>query len=154
MHRIQPSKALPSNSAPSVLWKFFEQDVVQPLHQQFAGVLVEGCGKLPDAWNTSELILLPKPNKSLSTPAHLRPICLLLLQSKDTRCHSTLHALPPRSPLHEVSDRVSKGKQRILRSNAVLYRQDPRSNYPDKSVTGTTFRASALYRRVSPSEIL
>ena len=65
-----------------MLWKFCAHEVVQPLYQQFANALVAGCDKLPDAWNTSELILLPKPNKSLSTPAHLRPIAYYLFSRR------------------------------------------------------------------------
>ncbi|CAE7225147.1 Pol [Symbiodinium sp. CCMP2592] len=82
MRRIQPTKAMPSCSAPSMLWKFFGPDVVRPLCRQFAQILTKGCTALPEAWNISELILIPKPNKTLSTPAHLRPICLLPLQPK------------------------------------------------------------------------
>ncbi|CAE7739424.1 unnamed protein product, partial [Symbiodinium sp. CCMP2456] len=80
--RLQPSKAMPSNSAPAALWKHFGQDVLPLMERLFAQHLVAGCQALPDRWNQCDMALLPKPNKSLQSPAHLRPICLLSFQAK------------------------------------------------------------------------
>ena len=37
---------------------------------------------MPERWVTSELVLLPKPGKALTSPAQLRPINLLPMQAK------------------------------------------------------------------------
>ena len=74
------NKAVPSTSAR--LWKQFSQVTVPILEAQFAHSLRRGTSQVPEPWSINELILLPNPNKSLRTPAHLRPICLLPLQAK------------------------------------------------------------------------
>ncbi|CAE7633009.1 unnamed protein product [Symbiodinium sp. CCMP2592] len=82
LQRLRPGKVLPSSSAPAALWKFFSSEVVGVLHMQFEAHLSAGQASLPLQWNLSELVLLPKVGKTLRSPAHLRPICLLPLQAK------------------------------------------------------------------------
>ena len=82
MGRLRPGKAMPSTSAPAALWKLVCNEVVPFLATQFRQYLVRGARTMPPAWSLCELVLLPKPGKSLKTPAHLRPICLLPLQAK------------------------------------------------------------------------
>ncbi|CAE7801944.1 Crnkl1 [Symbiodinium sp. CCMP2592] len=82
LQRLRPGKVLPSSSAPAALWKFFAPEVVEVLHRQFQAHLSAGTTSLPLEWNLSELVLLPKAGKTLRSPAHLRPICLLPLQAK------------------------------------------------------------------------
>ncbi|CAE7330418.1 unnamed protein product, partial [Symbiodinium sp. CCMP2456] len=45
--RLQPSKAMPSNSAPAALWKHFGQDVLPLMERLFAQYLVAGCRLQP-----------------------------------------------------------------------------------------------------------
>ncbi|CAE7827460.1 unnamed protein product [Symbiodinium sp. CCMP2456] len=94
MARLQPNKAVPSVSAPAALWKQLSQVTVPTLRAQFAQVFRKGTQTVPETWSVSELILLPKPNKSLRTPAHLRPICLLPLQAKLTASILASRLLP------------------------------------------------------------
>ncbi|CAE6926016.1 unnamed protein product [Symbiodinium sp. CCMP2456] len=94
MARLKPNKAVPSVSAPAALWKQLSQVTVPILVAQFAQAFRKGATKVPEAWSISELILLPKPNKSLRTPAHLRPICLLPLQAKITASTLARRLLP------------------------------------------------------------
>ena len=61
--KFSPSKALPSQSAPAILWK--------------ATILQPGIVEFPAAWTIAEVALLPKPGKALKTAADVRPIALL-----------------------------------------------------------------------------
>ena len=82
MSRIQATKAMPPDSAPSPLWKLASSDAIPSLTQQFNFYLTAGTTTLPEAWCRSELALLPKPGKSLCHPDQLRPINLLPIQAK------------------------------------------------------------------------
>ena len=80
--KLAAGKAMPSSSAPAAIWKLASDQVTPLLCQQFSKVLVAGATGLPQEWSTSELVLLPKPGKSLTSPSQLRPINLLPLQAK------------------------------------------------------------------------
>ena len=80
--RLAANKAMPSTSAPAALWKLMGNQVVPTLHRQLLDALSTGASTLPESWNTSELILLPKPGKAMTSPSQLRPINLLTLQAK------------------------------------------------------------------------
>ena len=82
MSRIQATKAMPPDSAPSPLWKLASSEAIPSLTQQFNFYLQAGAATLPEPWCRSELALLPKPGKSLCHPDQLRPINLLPLQAK------------------------------------------------------------------------
>ncbi|CAE7828545.1 Pol [Symbiodinium sp. CCMP2592] len=82
LSRLQPGKAMPSDSAPAVLWKWYGHTLAPVLHQQFQKHLGKGACSLPEAWTLSELVLIPKAGKPMKTPAHLRPISLLPPQAK------------------------------------------------------------------------
>ena len=73
--KMSPSKVMPSDSAPTVLWKHISKPVAHILLQQFHHVLQAGQIQLPPRWNISELVLLPKPGKSMRAAPDLRPIC-------------------------------------------------------------------------------
>ena len=80
--KLAAGKAMPSTSAPAAIWKLASAQVTPVLCKQFSAVLVAGATALPIEWSKSELILLPKPGKSLTSPSQLRPINLLPLQAK------------------------------------------------------------------------
>ncbi|CAE7360998.1 Pol [Symbiodinium sp. KB8] len=80
--RLAASKAMPSTNAPAALWKLMGDQVVPTLHRQLLDALSTGATTLPATWNVSELILLPKPGKAMTSPSQLRPINLLTLQAK------------------------------------------------------------------------
>ena len=82
MARLKAGKAMPSGSAPTVLWTMTRSTVVPILHGQFQAYLRAGCSEMPERWVTSELVLLPKPGKALTSHAQLRPINLLPTQAK------------------------------------------------------------------------
>ena len=82
MARLKAGKAMPSGSAPTVLWTMTRSTVVPILHGQFQAYLRAGCSEMPERWVTSEMVLLPKPGKALTSPAQLRPINLLPMQAK------------------------------------------------------------------------
>ena len=82
MARLKAGKAMPSGSAPTVLWTMTRSIVVPILHGQFQAYLRAGCSEMPERWVTSELVLLPKPGKALTSPEQLRPINLLPMQAK------------------------------------------------------------------------
>ena len=77
MKRMAPSKARPSDSAPTALWKWMARPISHALRIQFEHFLQEGHLELPSRWNVSELVLLPKPGKYIRSAADLRPISLL-----------------------------------------------------------------------------
>ena len=80
--KLAAGKAMPSSSAPAAIWKLASHQVTPLLCKQFSEVLVAGATGLPAHWSTSELVLLPKPGKALTSPSQLRPINLLPLQAK------------------------------------------------------------------------
>ena len=80
--KLAAGKAMPSSSAPAAIWKLASDQVTPLLCKQFSAILVAGATELPVEWSTSELVLLPKPGKSLTSPSQLRPINLLPLQAK------------------------------------------------------------------------
>ncbi|CAE7332469.1 unnamed protein product [Symbiodinium microadriaticum] len=80
--KLAAGKAKPSTSAPAAIWKLASAQVTPHLCKQFSAVLVAGATELPAEWSQSELVLLPKPGKSLTSPSQLRPINLLPLQAK------------------------------------------------------------------------
>ncbi|CAE7332912.1 unnamed protein product, partial [Symbiodinium microadriaticum] len=80
--KLAAGKAMPSTSAPAAIWKLASAQVTPLLCKQFSAVLVAGATELPAEWSQSELVLLPKPGKSLTSPSQLRPINLLPLQAK------------------------------------------------------------------------
>ena len=75
--KLSPSKAMPTYSPPAALWKAMRLQLAPVLVQQFNTVFRPGVINLPRAWCLSELVLLPKPGKTLTSPSQLRPICLL-----------------------------------------------------------------------------
>ena len=75
--KMSPAKVMPTCSAPTALWKWTSKSAAHILRQQFEHVFQPGEVHIPSAWNVSELILLPKPGKSLRKPSDLRPISLL-----------------------------------------------------------------------------
>ena len=82
LRRLQAAKAMPSTSAPAILWKLMASQVAQILTDQFNGALRRGCESLPLRWCISELVLLPKAGKLMTSPSQLRPINLLPTQAK------------------------------------------------------------------------
>ncbi|CAE7255201.1 unnamed protein product [Symbiodinium pilosum] len=77
VHRLSVSKVMPAASAPAALWRLLERPAATKLTQQFNQDFSGGPIVIPDLWNVSELVLLPKPFKPLKSPADLRPIALL-----------------------------------------------------------------------------
>ncbi|CAE7758405.1 unnamed protein product [Symbiodinium sp. CCMP2456] len=75
--KISPSKAMPSWSAPAAVWKVLRSQLLPTVVSQLNQVLQTGPLILPPEWCTSELVLIPKPGKSLTSVGQLRPICLL-----------------------------------------------------------------------------
>ncbi|CAE7307349.1 unnamed protein product [Symbiodinium sp. CCMP2592] len=75
--RLSPGKAMPSTSAPAALWQVLKERLAPYVTDQLAMVLRRGPICLPPAWCLSELILLPKPGKAMTSASQLRPICLL-----------------------------------------------------------------------------
>ncbi|CAE7191337.1 unnamed protein product [Symbiodinium microadriaticum] len=74
---LTPGKAMPSYSAPAALWNNLHVELAPQVLQQLNHVFTPGLLVLPAAWCISELVLLPKPGKALTSPSHLRPIALL-----------------------------------------------------------------------------
>ena len=72
---LTPGKAMPSYSAPAALWNNLHAELAP--QEQLNHVFTPGLLVLPTAWCISELVLLPKPGKALTSPSHLRPIALL-----------------------------------------------------------------------------
>ena len=75
--KLSPGKAMPSFSSPAALWKALRAQLVPHVTKQLAHVFVPGYITLPREWCISELVLLPKPGKKLTSPSQLRPISLL-----------------------------------------------------------------------------
>ena len=77
LHKLAPRKVLPAGHAPAVLWRGAAKDIAPCLRQGFEDACKQGSTALPDAWNISDLVLLPKPGKCMKSPADVRPISLL-----------------------------------------------------------------------------
>ena len=77
LHHLAPNKALPSSSAPAALWKLLAERLAPVITRQFEAIFQPGLIVLPRQWCACELVLLPKPGKSLTAVSQLRPICLL-----------------------------------------------------------------------------
>ena len=77
LHKLAPRKVLPAGHAPAVLWRGAAKDIAPCLRQGFEEACKQGSTTLPDAWNISDLVLLPKPGKCMKSPADIRPISLL-----------------------------------------------------------------------------
>ena len=75
--KMSPAKAMPSCSAPTVLWKWTSRSAAHILRQQLESVFQPGPVQIPQSWNVTELVLLPKPGKPIRQPSDLRPISLL-----------------------------------------------------------------------------
>ncbi|CAE7658315.1 unnamed protein product [Symbiodinium sp. CCMP2592] len=82
IRHLAPGKAMPSYSAPAAVWKALHSRIVPLITYQFAHVLQPGPLVLPRQWCISELVLLPKPGKALTSVDQLRPICLLAPMAK------------------------------------------------------------------------
>ncbi|CAE7233568.1 unnamed protein product, partial [Symbiodinium necroappetens] len=74
---LAPGKAMPSYSSPAALWNHLGHELAPQVLQQLNHVFTAGPLILPKEWCISELVLLPKPGKALTSPSHLRPIALL-----------------------------------------------------------------------------
>ncbi|CAE7232435.1 unnamed protein product [Symbiodinium necroappetens] len=74
---LAPGKAMPSYSAPAALWNQLHIELAPQVLYQLNYVFKPGPLTLPAEWCISELVLLPKPGKALTSPSHLRPIALL-----------------------------------------------------------------------------
>ncbi|CAE7584044.1 unnamed protein product [Symbiodinium sp. CCMP2592] len=82
LQRLQAGKAMPDKSAPAALWKHFSQEVAPILSAQFNLYLAPGATGLPQSWCISDLVLIPKPGKTMKTPGDLSPLSLLSLPAK------------------------------------------------------------------------
>ena len=73
---------MPTHAAPAAVWKFL-QDMLTPLVvRQLHLTFQPGPLRLPRSWCLSELVLIPKPGKALTSVSQLRPICLLSPMAK------------------------------------------------------------------------
>ena len=79
---MSSTKALPPGHVPIRLWKEAAPEIVPRFCQQLSAVLRPGKLIFPPEWHQSFLVLLAKPGKRPSSPANLRPISLLPIQSK------------------------------------------------------------------------
>ena len=155
MTRIQASKAMPSESAPSPLWKLASEEAVPVLTRQFNFHLTASTTSLPIHWCSSELVLLPQPGKNLCHPDQLRPINLLPIQAKllgsilanrlleyateylaDTHTHTYQYAYLPGRSLSQALERVTSHCAQV------------RSLVEAQSVLGCRRRMSNVIRRL------
>ena len=139
MCKLQAGKALPSGMSVAPLWKT-AADIIEPyLLQEFQVAFPSGRIQIPDTWS-----IIPKPSKSMRTPADIRPICLLSLHAKllavmladRIRGHAVayLEGLPqfaymPNKQVADALDRVfahcSRGRQLTSgRWGSVHYRRE------------------------------
>ena len=77
LSQLSATKALPPGHAPAALWKAAQSVLVPRVCQELNQVLDTGPLAFPEAWHSSYLTLIPKPNKPPIQPANLRPISLL-----------------------------------------------------------------------------
>ena len=82
MSRLAAGKAMPQHSAPAAIWRKCSVQVASRLCQQLNACLVKGCTSLPLNWSMSDMALIPKPGKAMTSPEQLRPISLLPMPAK------------------------------------------------------------------------
>ncbi|CAE7272684.1 Pol [Symbiodinium sp. CCMP2456] len=81
LHKLQPSKALPPQSAPAVLWRVCAAEVAPGIHRALEASLQRVAPCLPARWHDITVCLIPKVSE-VRMPKQLRPICLLPPGSK------------------------------------------------------------------------
>ncbi|CAE7322293.1 unnamed protein product, partial [Symbiodinium sp. KB8] len=74
--KLSAGKAMPQHSAPAALWRTSVSQVASRLCSQINSCLGSGCCWLPERWSTSDMALIPKPGKAMTSPEQLRPISL------------------------------------------------------------------------------
>ena len=82
MSRLAAGKAMPQHSAPAALWRKCSTQVASHLCRQLNACLVKGSHSLPLNWSISDMALIPKPGKAMTSPEQLRPISLLPMPAK------------------------------------------------------------------------
>ncbi|OLP87071.1 LINE-1 retrotransposable element ORF2 protein [Symbiodinium microadriaticum] len=80
--KLSAGKAMPQHSAPAALWRKSVDQVASRLCSQLNNCLQLGCRSLPPRWSTSDMALIPKPGKAMTSPEQLRPISLLPMPAK------------------------------------------------------------------------
>ena len=80
--KLAAGKAMPQQSAPAALWRTSVDQVAYRLCLQLNTCLKPGCNSLPERWSTSDMALIPKPGKAMTSPEQLRPISLLPMPAK------------------------------------------------------------------------
>ena len=80
--KLAAGKAMPQQSAPAALWRKSVDQVASRLCLQLNNCLKPGCSSLPERWSTSDMTLIPKPGKAMTSPEQLRPISLLPMPAK------------------------------------------------------------------------
>ncbi|OLP84381.1 LINE-1 retrotransposable element ORF2 protein [Symbiodinium microadriaticum] len=80
--KLSAGKAMPQHSAPAALWRTSVGQVASRLCSQINSCLGRGCHLLPERWSTSDMALIPKPGKAMTSPEQLRPISLLPMPAK------------------------------------------------------------------------
>ncbi|OLP77031.1 LINE-1 retrotransposable element ORF2 protein [Symbiodinium microadriaticum] len=80
--RLAAGKAMPQHSAPAAIWRKCSVQVASRLCQQLNASLVTGSNLLPLNWSISDMALIPKPGKAMTSPEQLRPISLLPMPAK------------------------------------------------------------------------
>ena len=80
--KLSAGKAMPQHSAPAALWRKSVDQVAFRLCSQLNNCLQLGCRSLPPRWSTSDMALIPKPGKAMTSPEQLRPISLLPMPAK------------------------------------------------------------------------
>ena len=80
--RMAPGKAMPTHAAPAAVWKTLQDMLIPVVVRQLDLTFKPGPLCLPRSWCISELVLIPKPGKALTSVSQLRPICLLSPMAK------------------------------------------------------------------------
>ena len=81
LHKLQPRKALPPQSAPAALWRVCATEVAPGIHSALETSLQCEAPCLPTRWHDRTVCLIPKVSE-VKMPKQLRPICLLTPGSK------------------------------------------------------------------------
>ena len=81
LHKLQPRKALPPQSAPAALWRVCAAEVAPGIHRALEASLQREAPCLPASWHDITVCLIPKVSE-VRMPKQLRPICLLPPGSK------------------------------------------------------------------------
>ena len=112
LQRLAPGKAMPVHSAPAAVWKTLQETLAPLVTQQLRLTFGPGPLTIPRAWCVSELVLVPKPGKALTSVSQLRPICLLspmakilasTLAEKDRSVRGSISGPHPPVRLHSAS---------------------------------------------------